>query len=196
MGLDNIIEYTFPLALKFYESNYNNNRRRILLSIGDILYKSDVYNFNKKSDVIEDIERGIYDSALSKCLSYNLWSSWQNNEFVKIYNVIAYKVLTNLDPKSMIGSSYLYNSVMEETIDPKQIAEMDSLDLCPNKHIDIIERINSRKEQKIEYRFSKLVKCRQCKKLTCIERTIQTRSGDEAATKFYECIICKIKMRE
>jgi DNA-directed RNA polymerase subunit M/transcription elongation factor TFIIS len=188
----------FPLSWLFYTENYNNNRRSISKLLGNILYGTQNFlnlYYTDQTDMIMNIEYGIYQEALKKSCSQGIMPSWLDPNFAKIYDIIGYKITANLDKYSMVGSDHLQNIIFESKIELKDIANMDSSELCLNRHIGILNKIISRKEEKMEYNFSKLIKCIQCKKYTCVKTTVQARSLDEPATTIYECINCRIKMR-
>ncbi len=188
-----------PLPILFFKSNFNDERRNTISLLSQILLKSEYFynmSYENQIDIIKKIEQKIYAQTMEKGISQNIRISWQSENFTNLYNVLSYKITSNLDSDSIIGSSYLLDKLMDGQIEPEKIAEMDSLELCPDKHIDIIEKINNRKETEIEYRFSKFVACKICKKYTCVERFVQKRSLDEAKTAVYDCVNCdKAKLR-
>jgi DNA-directed RNA polymerase subunit M/transcription elongation factor TFIIS len=183
----------FPLSSQFFKINYNNNRRNAVHFIAEILLNELKFNdwtYDKQTEMVKKIEQKVYSETREKGISLNIRLSWQNEIFVKIYDVILYKVASNLDPNSMIGSRYVIDNLLNGVINPENLADMDSLDLCPDKHIDIIEKLKNRKETKIDYRYSKFVSCKTCLQYTCVERFVQKRCADEAPTAVYDCVKC------
>lgn len=198
--LSSTIKITFPLLANFYnhDHHYNIYRINVVRIAGSILQKYEKFiefTFIDQSEFVKKIEQSIYAKTLKTSMMYNILPSWQDKNFIKIYNTTTYKILTFLDIDSMvIDSSYVVENLLNNKIKPENIAETDLSIQYRKKYSDIIEHYNDRQEQKIEYRFSKLVKCNQCKRFSCTENTVQTRSLDEAATKKYTCVHCKIQV--
>ena len=190
----NPVTRTMPIDIEFYQkNNYNLYRRQTLVMLSSIFSKYPrylAYSKKKQTKLIKIIERSYYHASLDKAEDDNIRQSWANQSFVDIYIVIKYRGLTNLDPQSLVHSDYLINAVFNKEIDMEKIGYIDSKQLCSERDNEIISRINKRREQKVDYRFSKFYKCEKCKKSTCITSNVINRSLDEGTSVRIKCVSC------
>ncbi len=192
--LKNKIKNTRPLSVYFYTNhNYNHIRREKLIFMSSIFSSYEKYRHmseEKQTSIIKQAERSCYHECLEKAKEHNIRSSWEEPLFVKLYHTYMYKILANLDPESIIKSSHLVLAIIDGKIDAKRIIKLDSGELCPDRYGEIMQMIDQRRSQKIKYRYSKLHRCHNCKKLTCITENLYNRSLDEGVNLKIKCVTC------
>ena len=92
------------------------------------------------SDIATKIEIGCNNTAIEEAhKKYVSPINWVNPDFCIIYSAIFYRIVENLDPKSSVGSRYLIDNIINGVIQPKKIASMNSIELCPEKNNMILE---------------------------------------------------------
>jgi DNA-directed RNA polymerase subunit M/transcription elongation factor TFIIS len=188
----------YPLSAHFYSSNFNNERRTQASILGSIIRNSNEFKdaqLTEIHEIVKKIECGIYNETLRQAFARDIYPTWTNHIFSKIYNIVAYKITSNLDQGSMVSSNYLIGEIAKKTISLEALASMPSENLCVGRNTDLINKINSRREEKMEYNLSKLVRCPQCKQYRCIGTKRAMRSLDEAEVVTYECVDCKVRFR-
>lgn len=184
---------SIPLPIYFYNNkNYTDVRRSKLMMFGDCLSEYDDFkkiNYSKKIDILKYLERGCYNQAIKKCDEKGLNISWNNDNFALLYHDICYKVAMNIDPESYIGSDYLANLIISESIEPKKVAKMTSQEMCPEKYTEIFEKIKIMNES-VKIKTSRLYYCGKCKRNETILSRCYNRSGDENNSLVCSCIFC------
>lgn len=194
-----IFEYpnTIPLNIKFYENeNYNNNRRLKLILFGECLGKTKIFN-NKglleildKEHIIKYLERGCLNRAIERAKIYNIRCIWSNDKFINLYHSICYKIAVNIDKNSCINSNYILNKILNNEVDPLQIANMSSKDLCPKKYEKIEEKMQKRNNLERKIKFSEMYTCRKCKRKQTTTERCYNRSLDEGVNLTIRCLFC------
>lgn len=136
-------------------------------------------------NLIENLEKGIFNFSITKCKDIDEKALYSNEIFIKIYKeklkLLLYSLLNNNNLKSDI----------KKTDEPHKFAFMTEFELNQIKFDDEIE--NDLKELKIA---TNMFICPSCGKNKCIYVEKQTRSADEGATLFITCLKCNHKWKE
>ena len=86
-------------------------------------------------------------------------------------------------------SDYIVSLVNDNTIDPSTVAYMKPHELNPDRYKDIIEK-KTYEHKKKKQKGANIFSCRKCKQNNCDVTQKQTRSADEPATTFVNCLEC------
>ena len=87
-------------------------------------------------------------------------------------------------------NDYLKKSILDKSIDPSKICYMKQEEIEPDKYKHILEKKELEEYRKNNQATSDAFKCKKCGERKCQVTQKQTRSGDEPATTFVECIEC------
>lgn len=90
----------------------------------------------------------------------------------------------------MTKNDYLLNSIKDKKIDPSKLCYMNQEDIEPDKYKQILEKRELEEYRKNNQATSDAFKCKKCGERRCQVTQKQTRSGDEPATTFVECMEC------
>jgi DNA-directed RNA polymerase subunit M/transcription elongation factor TFIIS len=191
---DIINKFKFVIPIDLYKNkSYNKLRRCIVLLIAELLYKHELIytiDYKKRSNIIIKIELSCYNQTINKSNKLMYIKSWDNPKFEYLYRVYTNKVTKNLDIDSEVNSDYLISKVINNTINPNIIANLNSNILCPSKSIDIINNLNLRNNQKINFKTSEMYQCRNCKKKSVRIEMVQIKRIDEPQTMSLTCTFC------
>ena len=167
--------------IKQYSSNFSPLIMDIILS-----YYTSIYHI---IDMGRKIEMGCYNKAKSQAIENNINISWHNPMFISIYHMICYEISINLDKTSVINSNILHNKLINNEVDPYQLAFIIAKDNFSKNRV-IEDKINKRLNINITLKYSELYKCRKCKKnQTTLERRYN-RSLDEGVNLTVTCDFC------
>lgn len=142
-----------------------------------------------------NLERGIFNNSLY------IYGSQENKEwnehFKGIYINRSKDIVFNLDPNSYVGNKKLIEKLFSGDFNEFELCNMSSKQLYPERWIELNDEIV--KEQTEELRKLKgddkiqedgLFKCGKCKKWKTTYYQMQTRSADEPATTYVNCLNC------
>jgi DNA-directed RNA polymerase subunit M/transcription elongation factor TFIIS len=184
----------FSIPIEIYSNNlYCKERRRILLLISSIFQNNK--EFKKKSkksqnNIIIDIELSCYNSTVNRSNELLIYINWDNTKFIYLYQLFCNKITKNLDILSEVGENYLIDKILNDEIDIKNIADMQSDKLCPAKSENIKQKLILRNSQKLNYKTSTLYTCKNCGKKEVIIRMVQIKSCDEGQSIGLKCVFC------
>ena len=150
-------------------------------------------NFVKKlNDKLGDelmsrnMEKGIFNYAISESKSKKIIRKWENPQFSLIYVDKARSIYLNLNDD-------IINQIKSKTIKAQEVAGMTHQELCPEKW----EQLINEKIQRDKYKYETTIEaatdtftCKKCKSKKCTYYQMQTRSADEPMTTFVTCIDC------
>ena len=188
-------KFTIPKQL-YEDSNYCKERLNIILMIAGIFEKNkDFKNKMKKiqDKIIIGIEESCYNATIKKATEEMIYINWDNYKFSYSYQLSHNKITKNLDIDSEVNSSYLIDTIINDTIsisDIHNIAEWKSDKLCPEKSDIIKQNLIMRNSQKLNYKTSSLYTCRNCKKRSVTIKEYQGRSLDEGTNLSLTCLFC------
>jgi len=132
----------------------------------------------KKSKLIE---QSIYDFTID-------YASVNDTPYLieQIYESKTEEIINLLNNKEF----YLFKAIKEGGIDVSKIGFMKPTELNPDKYNIIINK-KKKEEDKINNQATSTVyTCKKCKKNKCQVTQRQTRSADEPATTFVNCMEC------
>ncbi len=189
---------SFPLQFDtFYEDvNYNALRRMKLITIGGTLEKYEPYDqlcMEIKMEIIKKIENSCLNETVRKANSYNIRCSWDANTFVQIYHSVCYNILSALDSTASTCSPSLLQKIVSNTINLDEVASLTPRELCPEKFVDIIQKIDRRINTEHNIKYTELYFCRKCKKNKTTAERVQNRSNDEGSSYYITCLFCHNK---
>jgi transcription elongation factor S-II len=145
-----------------------------------------------------DLEIGIFNATIDYANSLKIPLSWSCDLFIDSYLNISRSIYSNLDGKSYIGNLELLDKIKSRQILPNKLPYMSCEDIFPDKWRDIIEKQKLKFKAAYEikqFSMTNTIKCGKCKNNKISYYELQTRSGDEAITQFYNCIICGHKWK-
>jgi DNA-directed RNA polymerase subunit M/transcription elongation factor TFIIS len=146
-----------------------------------------------------DLERGIYNAALTMAKERGIRKHWENPEFVDVYRVVARRTLENLDPEGYVGNSRLIQRLQEGEFPPHRVPFMTARELYPEHWQELADEQLKRETTMLEGNQEEgtdLFKCRRCGKSKTRHWEMQTRSADEPMTVFIRCLNCGKEWRQ
>jgi transcription elongation factor S-II len=141
----------------------------------------------------KDIEVGIYNASIDYASANKIPATWQCDIFREIYLAKARSVFANLNDESYVGNTGLIERLKDGEFQPHDIAAMDRENVFPEKWRTILEAEERKLKSAYEISQSTMsdeITCGKCKKKKVSYYELQTRSGDEATTIFYTCLVC------
>jgi DNA-directed RNA polymerase subunit M/transcription elongation factor TFIIS len=145
-----------------------------------------------------DLEIGVFNATIDYANSLKIPLSWSSDLFIDSYLNIARSIYSNLDKNSYIGNIDLIEKLKSRQILPNKLPYMSCEDMFPEKWVDIKEKQKLKFKAAYEIKqvsMTDTIKCGKCKNNKISYYELQTRSGDEAITQFYNCIICGHKWK-
>lgn len=195
---DLLFPNSVPLPLYFYKhKNYTDTRRAKLMMFGDCLERYENFRklkYDDKIEMLKHIERGCYHTTRKKGNKKGMSISWNSDNFTFLYHDICYKVAMNINPDSIVGSTYLTELILSGDIHPKKVAAMTSQEMCPNIY-DAIQQKIALMNEGVKVKTSKLYFCGKCKRNKTILSNCQDRSGDENSSLIIFCVFCGHRWR-
>jgi DNA-directed RNA polymerase subunit M/transcription elongation factor TFIIS len=187
-----------PLDVYFYKhKNYTDLRRAKLMLFGDCLHEVEKFatlSIFDKNMLLKDLERGCYGATRKKGNKKGISISWDSDDFTYLYHDICYKVASNINPNSTVGSKYLTDLILDGSVEPKNVASMTSQDMCPEQYTCIMEKIKLMNEG-VKVKTSKLYYCSKCKRNETILSNCTDRGGDENTSLIIFCVFCGFRWR-
>lgn len=145
-----------------------------------------------------DAEIGAYNWALDRAEERRVARNWNSPHFCHMYDSKARSLAANLDPTAYVANDRLRSRIAEGEFAPHDVASMPAENVFPERWRDVVERkvrrdeyISSAKPTAMTDQF----RCSRCKKRECSYMELQTRSCDEPATLFIQCLSCGHKWR-
>ena len=174
-------------------SNSNNNHE-VRTKVKELFT-----NELKLSDLeASDLEIGIFNYTLDYANSYKLSLSWTSQLFMDTYVNISRSIYSNLKKDSYINNRHLLDKLKNREFIPHKLPYMSCDETFPEKWINIIEK--QKLKFKAAYEIKQVamidtIKCGKCKKNKISYYELQTRSGDEAMTCYFNCLVCGHKWK-
>jgi DNA-directed RNA polymerase subunit M/transcription elongation factor TFIIS len=139
---------------------------------------------------VQKMERDCYNKIITSCTADGIDRLWTDPRFRDRYSAECYKLLANLDAESSIKSHYLVEQIIDGSVDPSKIADLSSIEMCPQASQEERDMIELRKKQVAVKKFSKNYICRKCGHDETELFEQQIRALDEGSTIFKECLNC------
>ncbi len=146
----------------------------------------------------KDLEIGIFNSTIDYCNLYKISLSWSYNLFSDTYINIARSIYSNLNKDTYINNKNLLTRLKNKEFVPHKLPYMQCDEIFPEKWEDIKEKQKMKIKEAYEIKqisMSENIKCGKCKNNKISYYELQTRSGDEAMSIFYNCITCGHKWK-
>jgi len=138
-----------------------------------------------------NLERAIFNYAISESKKRKIIRKWENNKFLQIYVDKFRSIYTNLNPKSQVKNNYLLEALNCGTIKQQDIPFMTHQEMFPKIWKNLIEhKIKRDNHDGSDAMATDEFKCGKCKKRKCTYYQLQTRSADEPMTTFVSCLNC------
>lgn len=173
------------MALKII-TNPETFRKNVVLKLNEII--------NDESKSV-NIEKTIYNFSIKEATNMKVVKKWDNNYFVIIYKNRLRSIFNNLK-----NNKLFLGKVLNDEYTNQELSCLSHQEINPERWIELIkEKIKHDKklfdERKVES-MTDLIKCRKCKGRECTYYELQTRSCDEPATQYYNCLICDHKWKQ
>ena len=151
------------------------------------------------SDVqARDVEVGVFNWALARANERRIARNWRNPRFRALYEAKARSVAANMDASSYVANDRLLARIAEGEFLPHDVASMPPENVFPERWREVVETkvrrdeyISTAKPTAMTDQF----RCGRCKKRECSFMELQTRSCDEPATLFIQCLSCGHRWR-
>lgn len=148
---------------------------------------------------IKNLEIGIYETAFKNANKLYILKHWKSTQFCELYRQVVRAVLFNIHPDSPVGNTRLLKRVREGEFPLKNIPQMTSYEMYPEKWMELEDKQMLREQKILEGNKSRATdqfKCRRCNKRECTYYEMQTRSADEPMTIFITCLNCGKRWRQ
>lgn len=145
------------------------------------------------SEAARDFEIGAFNWTLKKADEFKIPCAWTNARFTQLYSSKVRSMLSNLDPNSYVKNTRLLDRVNEGEFKPHEIATMQPDHVFPERWRHVVEMKVRRDEYICNARPAAMTdqfRCSRCKKRECSYMELQTRSCDEPASLFIQCLTC------
>jgi transcription elongation factor S-II len=148
-------------------------------------------NIITDNNIATNLEKGIYNFALTTAEEKNLIKKWSNIHFTTIYIQKLKTILFNLSNQNTLD--IILQKIKNKEMKPHELAFMTHQEIRP----DIWDNLLEEKKIKDENKFSPKIEastddytCSKCRSKQCTFYQLQTRSADEPMTTFVTCINC------
>ena len=134
-----------------------------------------------------NLERGIFNFALSEAKNRKVVKKWDNQHFVQIYVDRLRTIFVNLKNKELL------EQIQNGSVKPHTVAFMTHQEMLPDKWTELIDAKSKRDQNKFETNIEAATDtftCRKCKSNKCTYYQMQTRSADEPMTCYISCCNC------
>jgi len=190
---DSLVNQLIPLHSKLYREPYNVIRRAKVILFGYVLNKYDDFkkiSYGDQTKLLIKIERSCFNYCIESANDNNVIPSWDIDLFKDIYTSICYKVSTNLDPDGLIKNKQLALDLLNDKISIKRLPKLTSLEMFPQKYVNIIERLEASKNIKNTIKTTSMYICKKCKENKCTIENLYNRSLDEGVNLKITCVNC------
>lgn len=146
----------------------------------------------------KDIEIGVYNATIDFASANRIPLTWSSDMFTEAYMTKARSVFVNLNSESYVGNVNLIDRLKDGEFYPHDLATMPREHIFPEKWREIQEAEARRLQSAYEITetaMSDQITCGKCKKKKVSYYELQTRSGDEACTIYYTCLVCGNKWK-
>ena len=172
-------------------TNYNDEFR-----------KKYVYFIDKELDnliISRRIERSIFNYTIELSNEKNIKKQWKNPYFKNLYLSKIRSIYSNLKSDSYIQNNNFKQRILNNDIDPTQIAFLSAYDIYPENWKKLFDEKTRRDKIKYEFKpeaMTDAFKCKRCGSRSCSYYEVQTRSADEPMTQFVNCLECNNRWKQ
>lgn len=170
-----------------------NNKHLVRDEVRDLFIK-----LNMTEIEATDLEIGIFNSAIDYAHSLQIPLSWSCHLFMETYINYSRGLYGNLKKDSYIKNKDLITRLKNREFLPHELPYMNCEDVFPERWKEIIDKQKLKFKAAYEIKqvaMTDSIKCSKCKNNKISYYELQTRSGDEAMTCYFNCIICGHKWK-
>jgi DNA-directed RNA polymerase subunit M/transcription elongation factor TFIIS len=146
----------------------------------------------------KNVEVGVFNWALDVASQRRVARNWNNPHFRSLYESKARSVCANLAKTSYVGNERLLDRIACGEFLPHELAVMHADHVFPERWHKVVEAKVRRDEYLSTAKPAAMTdqfRCGRCKKRECSFMELQTRSCDEPATLFIQCLLCGHRWR-
>lgn len=135
-----------------------------------------------------NLEKAIFNYAISESSKRKVIRKWENPQFVLIY-VDHFRTIYN----NIKSCDDIVLKINNETLTPHALSFMTHQEIKPERWQNLIIEKIKRDKSKYEVNMDAATDtftCRKCKSNKCSYYQMQTRSADEPMTTFVSCLSC------
>jgi len=146
----------------------------------------------------KDLEIGIFNASIDYANSLKIPTSWSCDLFAETYLNIAMSIYANLDKNRYVKNEKLMDRLKNREFLPHKLPYMSCEEIFPEIWKDILEKLERKIKGAYEIKqvsMTDQIKCGKCKNNKVTYYELQTRSGDEAITQYFNCICCGHKWK-
>lgn len=153
---------------------------------------------NLNQEIVDDLEKGIFNWCIKYSDEHELQKSWSDKMFQYLYINKAKLLIENIDENSYVKNKRLKQRILDKEFKPHELSFMESTNIFPEIWNNILDM---KMKQEENFHNSKQVaktdvfKCGKCKKRECSYYELQVRSADESSTIFVTCLNCGNRWR-
>lgn len=186
-------EFVLPVSV-YQDKAYNKLRGAYMISIANFLndYLIDE-EINQHRDMILALEQSGYAHAVEVAENEVLPVDFDNPAFNHLYRTKLMRITKHLDISSEVGDDHLASMLLDSKIDPLKVSKLANEDLSPCHNNQLIETLNTRRNQCTTLKTSTLYRCKKCNKKETTVRSVQMRSLDEGESIVVNCVFCGYK---
>ena len=157
-----------------------------------------ISNFSElfgSTEMATDFELFMLQALVERAKKDGIDVDWANRTFWNMYRSRSISLYENIlgQDSYVKNDQNLLEKIKSGELGLKQVAEMTSMDMCPSRWKEAIEKIieQETKLYSSQQNASIVMWCSSCKKKTkCDYYQLQTRSADEPMTTFVTCLEC------
>lgn len=150
-----------------------------------------INGFLKNKEVSKTMEKSVFEFSEMYCQK-----NGYNIELKEaIYNDKLRNILENLDKESALKNTTFLEKIVDNNVDPCEIAFMTDEEVFPENWDDINFKKQIRDDKVKNMATTSQFKCRKCGERRSTVFFLQTRGGDEPATAFVTCVVCNHQIK-
>jgi DNA-directed RNA polymerase subunit M/transcription elongation factor TFIIS len=179
----------------------HSNRKNVYSKFHELITKyvesNEKYNDVGVQKMALNIERGIFNYALSKYKSDKVVDTW--NDLFKFYYINrAVTIFTNLNSDSYLQNKNLIHRLLSKEVDEFTLVNWEAKERFPEKWKELMDVYGKDLNKDIpvaQVYPDGWFKCGKCKSYKTTYTQAQTRSADEPMTTFVTCMNCENKWK-
>ena len=139
------------------------------------------------------IEQSIYNKTIQDAIHNDIYKSWKNPYFKKLYLSKMISIYSNLKSDSYIKNTEILSKLKNNQLKAENIGNYTSYDLYPEAWKELLDKKSKQDKLKYELKpkaMTDMFTCHKCGSRSCSYYEVQTRSADEPMTQFINCLDC------